>query len=332
MEKNNTPAEELLEKIFYYMTALLETKEFSKTVKLLTELGSTIVNADRSSFWFWDKQNGKYWTLAAKGNDKIVIPEGTGMVGKAITRDKVVVCNDPYNDKDFNTNVDRETGYITKSILCIPVENTDGEVIGAFQAINKIDESGKDLSFDENDVNRMSLVAAFCEKTLESYLLHNEAMVDALTGLKNRYAFYEYYNTKIVKVAKQKNMSLVMCDIDHFKHVNDTYGHNSGDIVLKEIADIFRKNIGIDDMVVRWGGEEFIFVLHDKNIEEARLFAEGIRGQIEEYKFVLEKETINVTMSFGVSQVETVLSVEQNVKKADDNLYEAKHSGRNRVV
>ena len=332
MEKNNEAAQILLEKIFYYMTELLEAKEFSKTVILLTDLGSTIVNADRASFWFWDKQENKYWTLAAKGNGKITIPEGTGMVGKAILQDKAIVCNEPYKDKDFNDSVDKATGYVTKSILCIPVENTEGEVIGAFQAINKMNDDGTDAVFDEDDIKKMSLVAAFCEKSLESHLLQSEAMVDALTGLKNRYAFYEYYNTKLIKAAEDDHMSVVMCDIDHFKKVNDTYGHNSGDIVLKEAAKLFRNNIGVDDMVVRWGGEEFIFLLYGKDREAAKEFAEEVRKKIEEYEFVLEMDTIHVTMSFGTSEVDKNITTEQNVKMADDRLYEAKHTGRNKVV
>lgn len=330
IEKAN--AEELLDKIFHYMTELLEVKEFSKTVNILTDLGKTIVNAERASFWFWDKEEKQYWTLAAVGNVKITVPEETGIVGRVIADDKEVLCNNPYEDKDFNGKVDEKTGYVTKSILCVPVENSEGEVIGAFQALNKLDGSGKNAPFDEKDIKRMSLVTAFCEKTLESYLLHNEAMVDKLTGLKNRYAFYEYYNKNVIKVAWQMNTCIVMCDIDHFKTVNDTYGHNIGDFVLKEVADVFKKNVGIDDIVVRWGGEEFIFVLNHKTLEEGIEFAQKMRTIIEKHTFEIADISFNITMSFGVNVVDNLFTIEENVKFADDKLYEAKNAGRNRVV
>lgn len=330
--KSKRDAEELLEEIFYYMTELLEVKEFSKTVNLITDLGSAIVNADRASFWFWDKENKQYWTLAATNNEKITIPENTGIVGQAISRGQVILCNDPYSYEYFNDEVDRKTGYLTKSILCMPVENTDGGVIGAFQVLNKLGDGVSNAEFTQKDVKRLSLVAAFCEKTLESYLLYNEAMVDELTGLKNRYAFYEYYNSKVLELSEIDDMSMVMCDIDHFKKVNDNYGHNSGDMVLRKVARILKENASVDDVVVRWGGEEFINILYGKDRDEAAEYAEKLRKQIEETLFETDMEPINITMSFGVHGIDSNISSEENVKLADDKLYEAKRTGRNKVV
>lgn len=331
-DKEKLDAEELLEKIFYYMTRLLEVKEFSTTVDLLTDLGSTIVNADRASFWFWDKNTKQYWTLSAVGNSKITIPENTGIVGQSITGNKVVLCNAAYCEKDFNSTVDERTGYVTKSILCMPITDIENDVIGAFQVINKINENGEAGEFGEKDVKRLSIVAAFCEKSLESYLLYNEAAIDQLTGLKNRYAFYDYYNKKVVPVLNTMEVSFIMCDIDHFKNVNDTYGHNAGDIILKNVADIFKNNIDGKDEVVRWGGEEFIFILRGKKIAETLEIAEKIRREIEKTIFEVEKEKLNITMSFGVYEIDKNNSLDKNVKQVDDRLYTAKRTGRNKVV
>lgn len=331
-KKKRLDAEELLEKIFYYMTKLLEVKEFSTTVDLLTDLGSTIVNADRASFWFWDRNTRQYWTLSAQGNGRITIPEKTGIVGKSISENRVILCNDPYNQSDFNDSVDKETGYVTKSILCMPVTDIDNEVIGAFQVINKIEEDGSAGQFNEKDVKRLSVVTAYCEKSLESYLLYNEASLDSLTGLKNRYSFYEYYNKKVMPVTCNTQISIVMCDIDHFKNVNDTYGHNVGDEILKYVSGIFRENVKKEDEVVRWGGEEFIFILKDRSVGEAREFAETIRKIIETSRFQVEKELLMITMSFGVSGINSNLTLEENIKIVDDRLYEAKRTGRNKVV
>lgn len=332
LKKYISGAEEMMESIFHYMTELLEEKKFSNTVGILTELGSTIANADRASFWFWDKQDKQYWTLAATGNDRIVIPEETGIVGKTIQEDKVIITNNPYEEDFFNPEVDKKTGYKSKSILCIPVENTSGEVVGAFQVLNKFDENGDDGLFDNGDARRLTLVAAFCEKTLESYMLYNEAMVDELTKLPNRYAFYEYYNKKAVKFMEDRDMWVIMCDIDHFKMVNDKYGHNNGDFILKNVAAILNESVSEDNIVVRWGGEEFVFIVSGSNLEEVKQFADSIRKDIEKHEFNTGKEIINITMSFGVSRADKNVTIEENVHRADDRLYMAKDSGRNRVV
>ena len=123
--------------------------------RLLTDLGRTLVNADRASFWKWDKRTRTLWTTAAVGTEKITIPEGTGLVGKALAERRAIVTNDPYSNPDFNSDVDKKTGYVTKSILVMPISNCKGEFIGAYQAINKIGNGGK---FDlEADTRRLSL-------------------------------------------------------------------------------------------------------------------------------------------------------------------------------
>lgn len=291
-----------------------------------------IVNADRASFWFRDKKNNQYCTLAAVDNERITVVSGVGVVGKVIEKDKSYICNAPYEDPDFNPDVDRSSGYTTKSILCVPIENTDGVVIGAFEAINKLDENGNDIPFSEADVKRLSIVTAFCGKTLESQLLYNEAMLDGLTGLNNRYAVYEYYNTKVVRNAMMLPMSIIMCDLDHFKRVNDTFGHNVGDLVLKEASDLLKDNVDYDDAVVRWGGEEFVIILYGKELDEAGQFAERVRKVIESHSFSSNSGTFNITMSFGVRPIDIRKTLEENVKSADEKLYVAKNSGRNQVV
>lgn len=324
-------SDELLEKIFYYMERLFEEKELSKTLLLLTDLGKTLVNSDRASFWFWDKRKKQVWTLAASNIDKIVVPENTGFIGAAIFGNEVLITNNPYGDPRFNPDVDKSSGYFTKSILTMPVTNSEGVVIGAFQAINKINVDGSDDGFTEEDVKRMALATAFCGRSLESYLLYNEALEDQLTGLKNRRGMHAHYEKNIVPILASKNASIIMCDIDHFKHVNDTWGHNAGDAILQHVADTFMSLIGVDDGVFRWGGEEFIFLLPGKNIEEAACFAENCRKTIEESVCHFEGLDLQVTMSFGVGELSADLNTEENVKLVDEKLYYAKEHGRNQV-
>lgn len=335
MDNNNKKvlnSEELLENIFYYMNRLFEEKEFSSTITLLTDLGRSLVNSDRASFWFRDKRSRKYWTMAAIDNGKITVDEGTGIVGATIENGETILINNTYEDDRFNPNVDKETGYVTKSILCLPVSNTEGEVIGAYQVINKFDNEGNDSEFDEADIKRLSLVAVFGGKTLESYVLYNNVFYDELTGLKNRRGFYNFYNNRIIPIILKGSASIIMGDIDFFKKVNDEYGHNAGDAVLMHIAAIMDCSIGIDDEVIRWGGEEFIILLANKTIGEATYFAENLRRRIENSVCEFEGKEIKVTMSFGVDEIDYELTSDDNINKVDEKLYEAKNTGRNKVV
>ena len=243
----NSTAEELLEKIFYYMNRLAVEKDFSTSILLLTDLGRTLVNADRTSFWYRDIKNKSYWTLAASNIERIVVPQGQGIVGASIENNETILINDPYHDARFNPQIDKKTGYVTKTILCMPVINSCGEVIGAYQAINKLGNS-ENNHFNEQDKKRLALAATYSGKLLETHLLHIQNQTDSLTGLKNRRGFYDYYENKILLSEASQAKSVIMCDIDFFKSVNDTYGHNAGDDVLKYVSSILTKPPGRDHL------------------------------------------------------------------------------------
>ena len=127
-------------------------------------------------------------------------------------------------------------------------------------------------------------------------------------------------------------LSMYICDIDFFKKVNDTYGHNAGDAVLKHVADLFKCSTRACDGIYRWGGEEFIAIMPNTELEEAAMAAERMRSNVEASVCKFEDLEIKVTMSFGVSQLSPVKSIEENIKVADEKLYEAKSTGRNRVI
>lgn len=327
----NSKAEELLEKIFYYMNELTIEKDFSESVLLLTELGRTLVNADRTSFWYRDVKNNSYWTMGASGTGRIVVPKGQGIVGSSIENNETILINNPYQDARFNPQVDKETGYITKSILCMPVTNSCGDVIGAYQAINKIGSFGES-SFCEQDKNRLALAAVYSGKLLEAHLLRVQSRMDALTGLQNRRGFYEYYENYILLSKKEQEKSIIIGDIDYFKRVNDTYGHNAGDKVLQHVSNIIRECVHDAGEVFRWGGEEMIVLLPGYDLRQTRELAEKIRITIEQSTCVAENNNISITMSFGIKQIEDELTLEENIKVADENLYEAKKTGRNTVI
>lgn len=328
MEQNMLSPEKMLERIFYYMNQLIEEKDFNKSLVLLTDLGKTLVNSQRASFWYRDERKKKYWTMSASDSGKIVVPMGSGIIGESIENNKIILINNPYEDPRFNREVDKATGYTTKSILCIPVTNSNGDVIGAYQVINKIGDEG----FDKQDIDRLKMAAAYSGKMLEAYILKEQNMIDQLTGLKNRRGFHDAYENIILPLAGEARSSVIMCDIDFFKKVNDTYGHNVGDGVLVYVSDILQKSIEDVGEAFRWGGEEFILLLPKIEFEEAIGIAEGIRKKVEQSQCHCLNVDVKVTMSFGVSSIDYEKSSVDNIEITDEKLYRAKQEGRNRVI
>ncbi|MET3682902.1 diguanylate cyclase [Alkalibacillus flavidus] len=170
------------------------------------------------------------------------------------------------------------------------------------------------------------------QRVLDYY--KSEATTDGLTGLNNVRKFDEIFN-QVSSQAKQKNerLSLLFIDIDHFKTVNDNYGHKEGDQVLIQLGEILKNTVRSFDVVSRNGGEEFTVILLDCPTERAEQISETIRKNVEMHPFSLTTgETIHVTVSIGLASYrETTESTNELLKDADDALYEAKKGGRNRV-
>uniref|UniRef100_UPI00404771C7 diguanylate cyclase n=1 Tax=Aliarcobacter sp. TaxID=2321116 RepID=UPI00404771C7 len=165
----------------------------------------------------------------------------------------------------------------------------------------------------------------------KSNLLEYQASHDKLTGLFNRNKFDEIYS-KEIKRAKRYNseLSIILCDIDNFKVVNDTNGHQIGDEVLKEMSQIILENVREQDIVVRWGGEEFLVLLPHTDLKGAITVAEKIRKVVE--SSLLTKLELTITSSFGVTQMNQDDSEDSLLSKSDKLLYEAKETGKNRVI
>ncbi|MGA9046483.1 diguanylate cyclase [Sulfuricurvum sp.] len=160
--------------------------------------------------------------------------------------------------------------------------------------------------------------------------LNNLATLDRLTQISNRFEFDKILGHSI-EVARryQRSFSILLLDIDHFKSVNDTFGHLVGDEVLKVFSDLLRKQIRQSDVVARWGGEEFIILLPDTPLPSAIKMAEALRQRIEINPF----DTVgSLTCSIGVAEFNGIEEADDLLHRADEKLYRAKHSGRNRVM
>lgn len=235
----------------------------------------------------------------------------------------------------------------------------DGEKIGA-NYYNGITLTGRNRIFEVNselikkdkieDSRLVSVIQDVTEKRkIEEALLHSETMykelakqleeknklleeianLDSLSGLKNRH----FFNTRLEEETERANrynkkLSLILLDIDYFKRVNDTYGHDIGDKVIKEIANMLQTSIRKSDVVARWGGEEFAILMPETDLDEAFLVGEKIRSMAESLDYSFGEK---VTISLGVATWTKFDTIEILFKRVDKVLYRAKNEGRNRV-
>jgi diguanylate cyclase len=197
-----------------------------------------------------------------------------------------------------------------------------------------LDEEIKKFTNDlEKENEEISILRKKIE-VLENELkkVKKEAKTDALTNMLNKKAL----NDELKKQEEfykrfKRNYSVIFFDIDHFKNVNDTYGHDAGDIILKSVGLILNRYSRDIDIVGRFGGEEFIIIAPETEKEGAYKFADKIRQIIEKTKFMYKKTRIKITISAGVAERKETNSMEETVKLADERLYKAKNKGRNRV-
>jgi polar amino acid transport system substrate-binding protein len=160
-------------------------------------------------------------------------------------------------------------------------------------------------------------------------LLTQLAMTDKLTGLHNRAKLDELLQNELDRSKRfHHSFGLVIMDIDHFKEINDTYGHLAGDTVLRELSKLITQQLNPTDKVIRWGGEEFLFICRETDQKEVLERVKKLCLKIEEHHFSIPS---GITASFGLTHYSKGDTIDSIIKRADDALYLAKNSGRNRI-
>ena len=162
--------------------------------------------------------------------------------------------------------------------------------------------------------------------------LQQQANTDTLTGLFNRRKAMDYMNAMVEKMSNDKGFCVCICDIDFFKKVNDNYGHDFGDLVLKKIAEIFREEMQGKNLAARWGGEEFLLLFPECNGDEAYVVIEQIRRRIKETAMQKDDLSIHVTMTFGLAEYDFFNGLGSTLKEADEKLYIGKEKGRDTII
>ncbi|GFK92810.1 putative diguanylate cyclase YdaM [Fundidesulfovibrio magnetotacticus] len=208
------------------------------------------------------------------------------------------------------------------------VENIDAKM----KLILKNNDYGVEITDPGNDEisnisNSLNSLLKFTSELLEEK--EKMASTDRLTGIYNRTKFLDIFESEFQRFSRYKTtFSVIMVDIDHFKKVNDNCGHNVGDSVLIEVTSLMSKIVRATDVLVRWGGEEFVVLATSSDLQAAVSLAEKIRLAMAEHSFA---SNLKVTMSFGVAEIEADDSLESIMARADSALYESKRTGRNKV-
>ncbi|RBQ28812.1 sensor domain-containing diguanylate cyclase [Aliarcobacter vitoriensis] len=227
------------------------------------------------------------------------------------------------------TNLRKDGRSYTVNSTMVPILDIDGDIVEFIAIRNDVTD------FEQAKEQLSNLNKAMKHKVDELYsmaqTLEQQASIDVLTGVFNRSKFEEFFEFEMQKSRMQRTkLSIILLDIDDFKNINDNFGHDIGDEILKSITKLISLNIRATDTLSRWGGEEFVILLPGTHLEQAKIVANNIRKRINEYEFGLTPK--KTTCSFGVATSNDADTKESLFKRVDTVLYKAKNSGKNIVI
>ena len=231
-----------------------------------------------------------------------------------------------YENNEFNLEISQ--GIVTKH-SCTYALKVEDMPLGNLKIMRR-------QRFDDEEIKLLESLLCSLIYPLRNATLFNQALkmayTDPLTKTNNRTAFDDSLKREI-KLAHRNSthLSVIFFDIDHFKAINDTYGHDCGDIALSSAANCIKEAVRGSDIVFRYGGEEFVILLNDTNIDGAKLIAERIRQSIENHTIAFGMETIKLTASLGVSCLKGNDTPDTIIQRADAAMYQAKQKGRNQI-
>jgi diguanylate cyclase (GGDEF)-like protein/PAS domain S-box-containing protein len=282
--------------------------EITKLSKAIEQIDDTVIIADKDG-------------MITFVNDAFTVH--TGFSSEETIGKKTSILKSDEHDKAFYEKMWKDIldGKIFRGLVTNKRKN--GELFYEDKTITPIkNEEGSVVSF-------VSTGRDITKRIEMQHDLEKLASTDSLTGIYNRHKFEEIFENEMERALRYKKpLSLIMFDIDYFKRVNDNFGHDFGDMVLKDIVNIVKDNIRNIDIFARWGGEEFFVLCPETSVENAEVFAQKLRKKIAEFSF---KKIGKITSSFGVTSFADKDNKNTFIKRVDDALYRAKNEGRDTV-
>ncbi|MDC7239870.1 MAG: sensor domain-containing diguanylate cyclase [Spirochaetales bacterium] len=309
----------------------LDRKElFNSIEKILKDS----LGMDTAAIYFKDRDKDTYSIahsfnhLGIPGDSIRTLRAGEGVTGKAISKNRVVSMRiNDYPDSDLALNFSSKG---CTEIISAPLRTPDG-IIGAVTAAYS-ENTRKEILDQEFFYYLAEQIALVLHNAYLFEKVSNMASTDPLTGLLNRRKLLQLLQQESDRSKRYNlNLTLAMMDLDHFKKINDKFGHDSGDTVLETVSALIRKGCRQTDLISRWGGEEFLLIFVETDIEAASAVCERIRTMVESADVPCLMGD-RLTVSAGVAPFDFEQSIEQNIDLADKALYMAKNGGRNRVT
>lgn len=322
------------------------SKTLTSAVELNVVLGTImkkakpLIKAEAWSILLLDEETGELIlekTAGKKEGRKKIKKErlklGEGIAGWVAQEKIPVVVPDVSKDPRFSNRIDKETDFRTKSIMCVPIMNK-GSILGVLEVVNKITND----PFTKEDLDLVLRIVDHAAIAIERSALYQKmtemSITDDLTKLFNTRYLNRSLDLEISRATRHHtSLSLIFMDVDHFKLINDSYGHLIGSKLLVEMGQLLLKSLRTVDIVARYGGDEFVMVLPQTAPKNASQIAERIRRSIERNVFLKrDGYSFKMTASFGVaSYPESAKSKEELLKLADDAMYRVKNQTRNGV-
>jgi diguanylate cyclase (GGDEF)-like protein/PAS domain S-box-containing protein len=327
----------VLNEIIQSVSSKLELKEFlelvDKQLNRYMDIGFLLIASYEEETDTWQPVYLKEPNPEHNANLNHHYPSSEGMGSYVLTTRKPLLLNTTVEIDDFLRETGRQNLVSTpKSMMSTPLIVAD-KVVGFMSAQNY----ERANYFPEADFGLFCLIGSQIAVAFENAQLFEQikqlAITDTLTGLYTRRHFFSLAETEVLRVGRyQKDLSLIMIDFDHFKRVNDTYGHLVGDQVLLTFGRRMREAMRPMDFAGRYGGEEFVVLLPETSIKNAQLVAERLRKIVASTEIVTPQGNVRVTISLGVAMINSQhATLESLLDHADQALYEAKQAGKNRV-
>ena len=317
---------------------LTSTLNYGEILKLAMSKVSELIPAKNWSLLLVDEEAGELKFEIAVGIDidkikDIRIPIGKGIAGTVAQSGEPVIVEDALSDPQIDRRVDKITGFRTESIVGIPLKS-HGKILGVIEVVNLEDPK----RFREHELPVLNIIADYAAIAIENadYFSRIEKMsiTDEYTGLYNARYLHSCLESLIKKADENsEKISVIFVDMDNFKSVVDRYGHLAGSKVLGEVAVTMRSCVGNNDILIKYGGDEYVIILPGRDKEPAKALARKVLEEIRNTKYLRsELLPVKVTASFGIA----VYPDDAETKKdllivADDLMYGAKEDGKNGI-
>ena len=319
-----------LETLLELTRALRGGRPLEEALGEVTRAAVRLLSANHASLRLLD-DSGEHLLAAVRsgaGSDRPALSfrRGEGVLGWVVDHGEAVLLQDARHDARFKRNPAKQ-GFVVGSLMVVPMLAA-GRVFGALSC-----SSDRTDAFSEEELQLLQLLANCSVPPIEKARLERLAVIDPHTLAYRQTYLLPRLEEELGRASRYATpLSLLFLDLDHFKNINDSYGHAAGDRVLRTFADRVRQSIRLSDLLIRRGGEEFVVVLPNMPLDGAKAAAERIRAHIENTRFVIgDDQSITQTVSIGVAQWDGVELAAHLEERADQAMYAAKTLGRNRV-